>query len=182
MRVGAWPGTMVALGITMSSVGCAPATATSPRVAATGSLVFTGAITATVAENTQTRADCQMTTSTPLPPATDPVVVTLTGRVSFGSGSGAVSLTFAGGPGTWNLPLPGEIKPVSPGVIGTPALVRITSAGGAVWTAGQDSPASSRTVTLSKSGTGAVHGAIDAVLAPVGESSATLHATGAWSC
>jgi hypothetical protein len=100
----------------------------------------------------------------------------LKGVVDFGSTSPAVVLTFVGAPTTWTLPLPGESRvPGPPGSVGI-------SANGADWWAGQSSPTSSGTLTLSLTGGGTIHGSVDASLAPLRGSSIPLHIAGSWSC
>lgn len=177
----------VGLSLILRSGGAAPAATPGAHlgsVAPNGTLALSGAITATVTAGTQhTGSGCRVISSTPAPPATTPalpattpVSTTLKGEVDFGSGSSAVVLTFFGGPTTWTLPLSGESQvPGPPGAVGI-------SASGADWWAGQSSPTSSGTLTLSVSEGGTIHGSVDASLAPLRGSSTPLHIAGSWNC
>lgn len=170
----------VGLSLILRSSGAAPASTSGAQggsVAPSGTLALSGAITATVTARTQhTGSGCRVISSTPAPPATTPVGTTLTGEVDFGSSSLAVVLTFLGAPTTWTLPLPGESSvPGPPGSVGI-------SANGAEWWAGQSSPTSSGTLTLSLTSGGTIHASVDASLAPLRGSSTPLHIAGSWSC
>ena len=185
MRSIAALGTLPLLALLVTSTSCGSGTAPAGSlgapggsVAPQGSLTLSGAITATVTAGTQdTRAACRVVKSPPLPPATTPIDVSLTGEVDFGSGSTRVVLSFLGAPTTLTLPLPGELK-----VPGPPGLVGISANGTAAWSAGQSSPTSSGTLTLSVIGGGRIHGSVDASLAPLRGSSAQLHIAGSWNC
>ena len=178
-------GTLALLALLATSTSCgsdsAPAAslgALGGSFAPQGSLTLSGAMTATVTAGAQdTKASCRVVKTPPLPPATAPIDVSLTGEVDFGSGSTRVVLTFLGAPTTLTLPLPGELT-----VPGPPGLVGINANGTAVWSAGQSSPTSSGTLTLSVIGGGKIHGSVDASLAPMRGSSAQLHIAGSWSC
>ena len=182
MRLIALRGTfaVVALFLASTSCGAVPASSSGAQggsVAPRGTLTLSGAMTATLTVGTQhTGTGCHVTSSTPPPPATNPVSTTLTGEVDFGSSSPAVVLTFLGAPTTWTLPLPGESSvPGPPGAVGI-------SAKGADWWAGQSSPTSRGTLTLSLTSGGTIHGSVDASLAPLRGSSTPLHIAGSWSC
>lgn len=168
---------VVALVVTLTSCGAgisAPPSPSTPRGStSTGALTLSGAITATVTAGSQdARAGCRTISQAPLPPATN-ITTFLTGEVDFGSGADAVVLSFQGVAGSTHLPLPGD---------SVPGAVEIISAGTADWYAGQSSQTSSGTLTLSGSGSGTIHGAVDASLAPLRGSSAQLHVAGSWSC
>lgn len=91
----------------------------------------------------------------------------LSGEVNFGD----VRLRFLGTPGSITLPLGGE----SLGLIDI-------STGSSGWSAGQDSPASRGTLTLSQRAGHVIEGSIDATLIPDYGSTQTLHISGGWSC
>jgi hypothetical protein len=145
---------------------------------ARGSLMLSGAITSIVtAGNQDTGAGCAATTiTTGLPPTTPPEVA-LTGTVDFSSGTTSVALRFMGAPATFNLPLPGELQ-----VPGPPGFVEVIANGSGEWSAGQSSPTSSGTLTLSKTTSGAIHGSVDAILAPLRATTTPLHIVGTWTC
>lgn len=82
-------------------------------------------------------------------------------------------LSFQGVAGITRMPLPGASIPASVGIIG---------ASTGEWYAGQSSPSSSGTVTLSGSGRGAIHGSVEASLALLRGSSSQLHVAGSWNC
>lgn len=163
---------------------CGPASETAPHVGTgnaraipSGTLTLSGAITATVKAATHgDAAGCKVLTFTPPPPATTPIDTSLTGQLAFGSGATAMELQFSGAPTTLQLPLPGELT-----VPGPPGMLSI-SAAGATWLAGQDSPTSSGTLTLSQPTGGTIRGVVDATLAPLRGSSGALHVVGDWSC
>ena len=171
---------LLALFLTSTSCGAAPAPSSGTRagsVAPNGTLALSGAMTATVTAGTQhTGYGCRVINSPPVPPATTPVETSLTGEVDFHSSSTVVVLTFSGAATTWTLPLPGEWT-----VPGPPGTVAV-SANGAGWSAGQSSPTSSGTLTLSLTRSGAIHGSVDANLAPLRGSPAQLHVAGSWNC
>ena len=120
-------GTLALLALLATSTSCgsdsAPAAslgALGGSFAPQGSLTLSGAMTATVTAGAQdTKASCRVVKTPPLPPATAPIDVSLTGEVDFGSGSTRVVLTFLGAPTTLTLPLPGELTvPGPPGTRG----------------------------------------------------------------
>jgi hypothetical protein len=172
----------VGLGLILRSGGnpAPPASTAGVRggsVAPNGTLTLSGAITATVTARAQhTGSGCRVISSTPLPPATTPVDTSLTGDVDFAYGSAVVVLTFSGAATTLNFPLPGNLK-----VQGPPGTVGI-SVNGTDWSAGQSSPTSSGTLTLSLGTGGRIFGAVDASLAPLRGSLTPLHVAGSWSC
>ena len=172
----------VGLSLILRSGGnsAAPATTSGAQggsVAPNGTLALSGAITATATARTQhTGSGCRVISSTPAPPATAPVGKSLTGEVDFDDGSAVVVLTFSGAATTLTLPLPGELKvPGPPGTVGI-------SVSGADWSAGQSSPTSSGTLTLSLASGGTIHGSVDASLTPLRGSSTPLHIVGSWFC
>jgi hypothetical protein len=170
----------VGLSLVLRSGGAATATTSGAQggsVVPNGTLVLSGAITATVTAGTQqTGLGCRVIDSTPAPPATTPIDKSLTGEVDFDHGAALVVLTFSGAATTSTLPLPGELKgPGPPGTVGI-------SANGREWSAGQSSPTSSGTLTLSVSEGGTIHGSVDASLAPLRGSSTPLHIAGNWNC
>jgi hypothetical protein len=65
---------------------------------------------------------------------------------------------------------------------GPPGTVEIVANGADEWSAGQSTPTSSGTLTLSETSGGAVRGSVDASLTPLRGSSAQLHVSGGWSC
>ena len=62
-------------------------------------------------------------------------------------------------------------------------MVSVGSASGTSdWEAGQESPTSSGTLTLSQGTAGSIDGSVDATLAPMKGSSTPLHISGGWTC
>jgi hypothetical protein len=175
-------GMIAVLALFVSATGCGasstPTTGTPAGSAApTGALTLSGAMTATMTAGSQhTGWGCRVINLPPVPPATTPVDTSLTGEVDFDSSSGAIVLAFSGAATTLTLPLPGELT-----VPGPPGSVAV-SANGADWSAGQSSPTSSGTLTLSLTRGGTIHGSVDANLAPLRGSSAQLHVAGSWNC
>lgn len=174
-------GALPVLALLVTSTGCGSGTATgspgSPggSVTPNGELTLSGVIAGTLTAGTQaSTSGCRVLSSTPPPPATTPISVTLLGTVDFGSGSSAVVMGFGGGPESWTLPFPGESKGSGP-----PGFVDITG-NAAEWRVGQG--IGSGTVALARSGSGTIHGSVDAILAPVRGSSSQLHVAGSWSC
>jgi len=98
---------------------------------------------------------------------TSPGPTLLNGEVDFGD----LRLRFLGSAGSDKLPLGGE----------TLGLVDVSTASNS-WSAGQDSPASLGTLTLSERAGDVIQGSIDATLTPDNGSTGTLHVTGSWSC
>jgi hypothetical protein len=91
----------------------------------------------------------------------------LNGEVDFGD----LRLHFFGFAGSDKLPLGGD------GL----GLVDVSTASNS-WSAGQDSPASLGTLTLSQRAGDVTQGSIDATLTADTGSTGTLHVTGSWSC
>ena len=153
----------VRTGVVLASllVGTSCGSATPAARVAQGSLTLSGAITRTVTAGTQKAGTgcsiVDISTGLASPPPAD---LELTGTVDFSAGSTDVALKFLGGVGTFKLPLAGELQ--SPG---PPGSVAIVAANSETWAAGQDSPMSSGTITLSKTTTGTIHGSVDANLA-----------------
>jgi hypothetical protein len=129
--------------------------ATSPD--ASGSLNLSGALSGTFAQSTASGCFA-MTTPGP---------AQLSGEVDFGD----LRMRFLGTPGSITLPLGGQ------GL----GLVDISAASSS-WSAGQDSPASRGTLTLSQQPGHVIEGSIDATLIPDYGSTQTLHISGGWSC
>lgn len=130
-----------------------------------GSLVLSGAITETVtAQSRGSTRGCRA-----LGPS-------LQGEVDFGSGASTISVRFEGPPGTTRLPLEGRATP------GVYFVEIVAASSGALWRAGQDTPAGVGTLMLSQDGSGAVRGSVDTALAPLRGTSSTLHAKGSWIC
>jgi hypothetical protein len=145
----------------------------SPR----GSLTLTGAVGEHVAQRTpDAQSWCHASMFTPPPPALSPLMTTLEGVVHFGSASGAVSLHFVGGPGLWELPLPGETTyPGPPGSV-------VVTVNGRQWSGGQSSPASSGSLILSDGSARSIRGSLNATLAPSSTDAAGLKVVGTWTC
>ena len=163
---------LAALAITACG-GPASSSGSTPR----GSLTLTGPVNEHVAQRTaDAQAWCQTSTFTPPPPALSPLMTTLEGVVHFGSGSGAISLHFVGGPGQWTLPLPGETS--SPGPPGS-VVVTINSV---EWSGGQGSPASTGSLILSGGSGRSIRGSLNATLAPNSTDPAGLKVVGTWIC
>lgn len=177
MRSIAALGTVMVFALLLTSTSCASGTPPTPSLATpgqtpSGSLTLSGAIIATVTAGTQnSRAGCRAISQMPPPPATN-ITFFLTGEVDFGSGLSVVVLRFMGVAGTTKLPLPGESLP---GFV-------VIATSGSEWHAGQSSPTSSGTLTLARSGGGAIHGSVDASLAPLRGSAAHLLLAGSWNC
>ena len=163
---------LAALAITACG-GPASSSGSSPR----GSLTLTGPVNEHVAQRTpDAQAWCQASTFTPAPPALSPLMTTLEGVVHFGSGSGAVSLHFVGGPGHWTLPLPGETSyPGAPGSV----VVTVNSGD---WSGGQGSPASTGFLILSGGSGRSIRGSLHATFAPSSTEPAGLKVVGTWTC
>ncbi len=98
---------------------------------------------------------------------TSPGPAQLNGEVDFGD----LRLHFLGSAGSDTLPLGGH----------TLGLVTVSTAS-STWSAGQDSPASAGTLTLSQRAGDVIQGSIDATFTPDNGSTGTLHVTGSWSC
>jgi hypothetical protein len=153
--------------------GPASPSGTTPR----GSLTLTGAINEHVVQRTpDAQAWCRASMFTPLLPALSPLMTTLEGVVHFGSGSGAVSLHFVGGPGLWTLPLAGQTSyPGPPGSV-------VVTVNGRQWSGGQSSPASSGSLILSGGSGRSIGGSMTATLAPSSTDAAGLEVVGTWIC
>jgi hypothetical protein len=168
----------VALVLVATSCGAGSASGVAPG----GSLTLSGSMTGRVTAGVQNSdAACFITdiSTTGLAPP-PPTEVTLTGTVDLSADSSSVALRFTGAPGTFTLPLSGELTAPGP-----PGFVEITGYGSSEWAGGQSSPASSGTLTLSTTPTGTtgtIHGSVDAWLAPLRATTAPLHVVGTWSC
>jgi len=138
-----------------------------------GSLTLTGALTGNLAFGAQrSAAGCPSPGFSSVQGAND-----LEGEVDFGSGFSEIYLEFAGVPGANTLPFSGETT--TPG----PRFVTVeTASGDSEWYAGQMSPTSSGTLTLSSGTNGSIRGSVDATLAPLRGSSQSLHVSGTWDC
>jgi hypothetical protein len=151
-----------------------------PAGGPSGSLSLSGALSGVVSVGPQRpavdRLPCQPMQEPSLSngrtmPAGTPI--TLEGEVDFDSGQSQVFLRFVGGLGASRMPLAGDTQPGS---------ISLSSASGASWEAGQSSPTSSGTLTISQAADGTIHGSVDATLAPSRGSSTTLHVSGSWTC
>lgn len=164
---------LAALAIAACGGPASPSGTTPPR----GSLTLTGAVSEHVAQRTpDAQSWCHASMFTPPPPALSPLMTTLEGVVHFGSGSGAVSLHFVGGPGLWELPLPGETTyPGPPGSV-------VVTVNGRQWSGGQSSPASSGSLILSDGSARSIRGSLNATLAPSSTDAAGLKVVGTWTC
>ena len=172
--------TVVAVVILLAATSCGQGSGSS--VAPGGSLTLSGSMSGRVTAGTQdSNTGCFITDiSTTGLASPSPPEVALTGVVDFSADSSSVALRFTGAPGTFALPLSGELAAPGP-----PGFVEITGYGSSEWTAGQSSPTSSGTLTLSTTSTGTtgtIHGSVDAWLAPLGATTARLHVVGTWSC
>ncbi len=124
---------------------------------------MTGRVTAGPQDSDTGCSIADISTTGVAPPP--PTQVALTGTVDFSDDSSTVALRFTGGPGTFTLPLSGELTTPGP-----PGFVEIIGYGSSEWAAGQSSPTSSGTLTLSRTSTGTtgtIHGSVDAWLAPL---------------
>jgi hypothetical protein len=122
-----------------------------------GSVTLSGALAGTFAQGAM--LGCSVMTS-PGPPQ-------LSGEVNFGD----LRFRFLGFAGSTTLPLGGQS-------LGLVDISNVSSS----WSAGQDSPSSFGTLTLSRRTRGVIQGLIDATLTPDQGSTQTLHIKGSWSC
>ena len=153
------PGSLRLCGVALLAVLGASACSSgpSPSDSPGGSLTLSGALAGTFAQSTASGCSA----------ATSPGPGQLSGQVSFGD----LRLRFLGTPGSTTLPLGGQ------GL----GLIEISNSSSS-WSAGQDSPSSLGTLTLSQRAGGAIQGSTDATLTPDNGSSQTLHVKGTWSC
>jgi hypothetical protein len=149
-------GGVALIALVIASCSSASAASRTPATA-TGSLTVSGALTGTFTQGAA--VGCGAITS--------PGPTQLNGEVDFGD----LRLRFLGSAGSDKLPLGGE----------TLGLVDVSTASNS-WSAGQDSPASLGTLTLSERAGDVIQGSIDATLTPDNGSTGTLHVTGSWSC
>ncbi len=176
MRMSVLP-RMMLLSLAALAITACGGPASSSGSALRGSLTLTGSVNEHVAQRTpDAQAWCQASTFTPPPPALSPLMTTLEGVINFGSGSGAVSLHFVGGPGPWTLPLPGETSyPGPPGSV-------VVTVNGDEWSGGQSNPGSTGSLTLSGGSGRSIRGSLNATLAPSSTGPAGLKVVGTWSC
>jgi hypothetical protein len=146
-----------------------PAATSPPAPLATGSMTLDGALNETLSAGNLTTCGAATTpgggSSTTLP---------LHGSVSFGSGTSALILYYAGIDGTATAPAP------SPGA--APVVVVTTPNGAITWGIIPNQPPSRATLTLSKQSGGTVHGSANAILVPLTGSQQDLKLSASWTC
>jgi hypothetical protein len=139
-----------------------PTSAAAGNATTAGSLVISGAVTATIAEEPASGGNVECGPSG---------VGTVNGQIAFGpQGPGGYLLSVTGGPGSFTLP-----RASGPSVL-------LVQTGGAGRWGGLTAPASGM-FSITGTSSGSIHGNVNATLISVVPGATTqVHVTGTWTC
>ena len=138
------------------------ATVTAGNASSADSLMISGAVTATIAEEPSSSGNVRCGPSG---------VGTVNGQIAFGpQGPGGYLLSVTGGPGSFTLPLASG-----------PSVPLVQTGGTGRW-GGLNAPASG-TFSMQGTAAGSIHGTVNATLISlVSGTSTQVHVTGTWTC